>query len=263
MSYHTGAVVVHKHPSDFVGAKIGMWLFLFTEVLLFGGLFLLYGVYRARYTVDFHLAASELDTFIGTINTLLLLTSSLTAVLSIEALQRGRRKLSIWMIVITIIFGIGFMVNKYFEWSAKFHHGIYPGSEELLTHSQGEIIFYLLYYAMTGLHGLHVIIGMGILGGMIYFIGRKPVQTEQLNDEILQHLRGGSRLAVVSGKGEEIGPIKDIDADVRHIDIRVTYEQGEKRFDPRNFIKLENSALYWHLVDVIWIFLFPLFYLIT
>jgi len=86
---------------------------------------------------------------------------------------------------------------------------------------------------------------------------------EQLNDEILQNLRGGSRLAVVSGKGEEIGTIKEIDPDVRHIDIRVTYEQGEKRFDPRNFIKLENSALYWHLVDVIWIFLFPLFYLIT
>jgi cytochrome c oxidase subunit 3 len=263
MSHHSEAIVAHKHPSDFVGAKIGMWLFLFTEVLLFGGLFLLYAVYRNRYPVDFHLAASELDTFIGTINTLFLLTSSLTAVLSIEALQRGSRKLSLWMLAITIFFGLGFMVNKYFEWSAKFHHGLYPGAEELLTHSQGEIVFFNLYYTMTGLHGLHVLIGMAILAGMFYFIARKPVNKEQMNDEILQRLRGGARLAVISDNGNELGTVAEIADDVRYVDIRLTYEHGEKRFDPRNFIKLENSALYWHLVDVIWIFLFPLFYLIT
>ena len=118
------------------------------------------------------------------------------------------------MIVVTILFGVGFMVNKYFEWSAKFHHGIYPGSEELFSHSQGEMVFFNLYYAMTGLHGLHVLIGMGVLAGMVYFLAKKPADTAQT-------------------------------------------------FDARNFIKLENSALYWHLVDVIWIFLFPLFYLIT
>jgi cytochrome c oxidase subunit 3 len=263
MSHHTEAIVAHKHPSDFVGAKIGMWLFLFTEVLLFGGMFLLYAMYRHRYPVDFHLAASELDTFIGTINTLFLLTSSLTVVLSIEALQRGSRKLSLWMLAITIVFGLGFMVNKYFEWSAKFHHGLYPGAEELFSRSQGEIVFFNLYYVMTGLHGLHVLIGMAILAVMFYFIARKPVNKEHMNDEILRRLRGGARLAVISDNGNELGTVTEIAEDVRYVDIRVTYEHGKKRFDPRNFIKLENSALYWHLVDVIWIFLFPLFYLIT
>ncbi|MCK6621356.1 MAG: cytochrome c oxidase subunit 3 [Calditrichia bacterium] len=263
MSQHTESVVAHKHPSDFVGAKIGMWLFLFTEVLLFGGLFLLYAVYRAKYPVDFHLAATELDTFIGTVNTLLLLTSSLTVVLSIEALQRGNRKLSIWMLATTILFGLGFMVNKYFEWGHKIEHGLYPGSEKLLSHSQGEITFFQLYYAMTGLHGLHVLVGMAVLGGVLYFIARKPVNKEHMNPTILKRFQGSARLAVISDNGNELGTVARIDEDVRNIDIRISYEHGEKRFDPRNLIKLENSALYWHLVDVIWIFLFPLFYLIT
>lgn len=210
MSNHSDAAVSHAHHSDYVGAKIGMWLFLFTEVLLFGGLFILYSVYRARYALDFHLAASELDTFVGTINTLFLLTSSLTVVLALEAHHRGSRRVSMGMLSATILFGLGFMVNKYFEWSAKFHHGLYPGSEELMSHSSGEVVFFNLYYAMTGLHGLHVLVGMAVLGGVLYFIAKEPDTSNQ-----------------------------------------------------RTFIKLENSALYWHLVDVIWIFLFPLFYLIT
>ena len=209
MSNHSDAAA-HVHHSDYEGAKIGMWLFLFTEVLLFGGLFLLYSVYRARYPLDFHLAASELNTFVGTINTLFLLTSSLTVVLALEAHHRGSRKVAMGMLGVTIFFGLGFMVIKYFEWSAKFHHGLYPGAEELLSHSGGEIVFFNLYYAMTGLHGLHVLVGMAVLGTILYFIAKEPDTSNQ-----------------------------------------------------RTFIKLENSALYWHLVDVIWIFLFPLFYLIT
>ncbi len=263
MSNHSHAIVAHKHPSDFVGAKIGMWLFLFTEVLLFGGLFILYGVYRTKYPQEFHTAAFELDTFIGAINTLFLLTSSLTVVLSIEALQRGKRKLSISLLTITILFGVGFMINKYFEWSAKIHHGIYPGSEELLKHSGGEIVFFNLYYTMTGLHGLHVVIGMVILGFMLYFIARKPVKTEQITFESLEKIRGNSRLSVISDNGNELGVVSEIDDKVEFIDIRITYEPVQEKFDPRNLIKLENSGLYWHLIDVIWIFLFPLFYLIT
>lgn len=263
MSNHSHAIVAHKHPSDFVGAKIGMWLFLFTEVLLFGGLFILYGVYRAKYPQEFHLAAAELDTFIGAINTLFLLTSSLTVVLSIESLQRGKRKLALWMLAITILFGLGFMVNKYFEWTAKIHHGIYPGSPELLNHSGGEIVFYNLYYTMTGLHGLHVLIGMGILAGMFYFIARRPRQKESLDLEALEKIRGNSRLVVLADNGNELGTISNLDDDVCFVDVQIYYEHGKERLDPRNLIKLENSGLYWHLVDVIWIFLFPLFYLIT
>ncbi len=263
MSNHSNALVVHKHPSDFVGAKIGMWLFLFTEMLLFGGLFILYAMYRVRYPYEFHLAAAELDVFLGTVNTLFLLTSSLTVVLAIEALQRGKRKLAIWMISITIAFGVGFMVNKFFEWSAKIHHGIYPGSEELMSHSGGEIVFYNLYYTMTGLHGLHVLIGMVIFGVMLYFIARRPRQTEVIDYNILKEYRGQAHLALVNEKGREIGPVADLDEHAEFVDIKISYEAVPGKMDPRNLIKLENSGLYWHLVDVIWIFLFPLFYLIT
>jgi cytochrome c oxidase subunit 3 len=203
---HDEAPAAHVHRDDFA-SKIGMWLFLFTEVLLFGGLFLLYMAYRVEYTEIFKHAAKELDITIGTINTLILLTSSLTMALSIAALQKGKKNLSLMLQFTTIIFALGFMVNKYFEWSAKFHHGIYPGSEKLAEKENGEIIFFGLYYAMTGLHGLHVLVGMVFIGFMMNFVSRD----------------------------------------------KITHN---------NFAKLENAGLYWHLVDLIWIFLFPLFYLL-
>ncbi len=262
MSSHSNAIVAHKHPSDVEGAKIAMWLFLFTEVLLFGGLFILYAVYRYQYSLDFHLAATELNASLGAINTVVLLTSSLTVALSIEALRRGNRKLSLWMLFITIVCALTFMVIKYFEWSAKIHHGIYPGSETLLTASSGEIVFYNLYYAMTGLHGIHVLIGMGVLGGMFYFIARKPINKEAINYDVVERIRGGSRMAVLADDGRELGDVINIDDKVERVEIKVIYENTPEKFDPRNEIKLENSGLYWHIVDVIWIFLFPLFYLI-
>lgn len=263
MSTHANAVVVHKHPSDALGAKLAMWLFLFTEVLLFGGLFILYAVYRAKHPVDFHNAAAELNTALGTINTLVLLTSSLTVALSIEALQRGARKLSISLLTFTIICGLIFLVIKYFEWSAKIHHGIFPGAEELMTFSNGEILFFYLYFSMTGLHALHVIIGMSVLGVVLYFIARKPIAKEAMDRNIIARLKGNARLAVVTGNGNPIGDVLTIDDDAERIDIRVTYRPVAEKLNPRDFIKLENAGLYWHLVDVIWIFLFPLFYLIT
>jgi cytochrome c oxidase subunit 3 len=198
----------HEKHVDYTGAKIGMWLFLFTEVLLFGGMFLLYAVYRAKHPQEFHHAAAELDTLIGTLNTVILLTSSLSMALSISALQKGNKKLSFYLIGATILMGFAFLVNKYFEWSAKFAHGIYPSSPELLKHPSGEVLFYSLYYIMTGLHGLHVLGGIGLLAVMLYYVKKEFV-------------------------------------------------------DQNDFVKLENSGLYWHLVDIIWIFLFPLFYLIT
>ncbi len=203
-SEHT---VAHVHRDD-EGARLGMWLFLFTELLLFGGMFIAYSVYRYLHQAEFHLAAKELNTLIGTFNTLILLTSSLTMALSIAALQKGKKDLSIFFQLVTIMFALGFMVNKYFEWSAKFHHGIYPGSELLLEKSNGEILFFGLYYIMTGLHGLHVVIGVAVIAFM-------------------------------------------------------TYSTMKNRITSDNYVRLEAAGLYWHLVDIIWIFLFPLFYLIT
>ena len=200
-------VEVNIHHND-IGARLGMWLFLFTELILFGGMFIIYSVYRFTHQEEFHLAAQELNTIIGTFNTIILLTSSLTMVVSIVAIQKQKRNLSLLFQMLTIFLALFFMVNKYFEWTAKFHHGIYPGSDTLLNENSGHILFFGLYYMMTGLHGLHVIIGVVMISFMMRFT------------------------------------FKGI----------VTYD---------NYVKLENTGLYWHLVDIIWIFLFPLFYLIT
>ena len=199
--------VAHVHRDD-IGAKMGMWLFLFTELLLFGGMFFLYSVYSYKYPEAFHLAAKELNTIIGTFNTAILLTSSLTMALSIAAVQRKQNALSVFFQMLTIVLALAFMVNKYFEWSAKFHHGIYPGSETLLGKPAGEIVFFGLYYVMTGLHGLHVIIGIVLIGVMMRLTSKGIINND-------------------------------------------------------SYVKLESAGLYWHLVDIIWIFLFPLFYLIT
>lgn len=207
MSSQEQAAAAHVHRDD-VGARMGMWLFLFTELILFGGMFILYSVYRYKYPADFHLAAKELNTIVGTFNTAILLTSSLTMALSIIAIQRKQKALSIFFQFITIVLALGFMVNKYFEWTAKFHHGIYPGSETLLGKPSGEIVFFGLYYVMTGLHGLHVIIGIVLIAVMMRFTSKEIITSD-------------------------------------------------------SYVKLESAGLYWHLVDIIWIFLFPLFYLIT
>jgi cytochrome c oxidase subunit 3 len=200
-------IEVHIHRDD-IGARMGMWLFVFTELVLFGGMFIIYSVYRYTHQADFHLAATELNTIIGTFNTIILLTSSLTMALSITAIQNDNRSLSLFFQFLTILLGLFFMVNKYFEWTAKINHGLFPGSDELLSKSAGEILFFGLYYVMTGLHGLHVLIGMVLIAVMARF----------------------------TSKGI------------------ITHD---------NYVKLENTGLYWHLVDIIWIFLFPLFYLIT
>ena len=195
---------VHR---DDVGSRLGMWLFLFTELILFGGMFIAYAVYRSIHPESFKLAAEELDTMVGTVNTVILLTSSLTVAMSITATAKGQKKLSIGLVGVTILLAIAFLVNKYFEWGHKFELGIYPGAPELVNKTQGEILYFGLYYVMTGLHALHVIIGMTILAFVMVFMARGSVN-----------------------KG--------------------------------SYVKLEVGALYWHLVDVIWIFLFPLFYLL-
>lgn len=194
------------HQDD-EGSKMGMWLFLLTEVLLFGGMFIIYAAYRFIYADGFKAAALEMNTFIGFINTLILLTSSLTVALSIAALQRRKKSLTLFLLGTTLTFGLVFLINKYFEWKHEINKGIYPKGPALENMSQGEILYYGLYYSMTGLHGLHVIAGMIFISIIMIFIVRNNIT-------------------------------------------------------PDNYVKLENSGLYWHLVDIIWIFLFPLFYLI-
>jgi len=201
----TESQAVHVHRDDF-GAKLGMWLFLVTEINLFGGLFVAYSYMRHKYPADFHHGGAELNATLGVTNTVVLLTSSLTVVLAIMAIQEGRRAVSRAYLAATIGLGLTFLVIKTFEWSAKFHHGLYPGAAHLATLPHGEQIFFGLYFTMTGLHGLHVLIGISVLTVMARMIG--------------------------SGKISQ--------------DKNVT---------------LENGGLYWHLVDVIWIFLLPLFYL--
>jgi cytochrome c oxidase subunit 3 len=192
---------------DKAGIKIGMWLFLYSEIILFGGLFVLYAAYLFRYPEYFAEGGQELNRVIGAINTVVLLVSSFTVAASITAIQLGQRKKTIGFLIFSIFCGFVFLVNKYFEWGAKFHHDIYPNSERLVSGEPGINIFFGLYYIITGLHGIHVIIGMILLT---------------------------IALALVI-KG------------------RVTKDR---------FSMLDNAGLYWHLVDLIWIFVFPLFYLV-
>lgn len=198
----------HVEGNDQIGARLGMWLFLFTEVILFGGMFLVYAVYRQVNRDGFHTAGMEMNVTFGGLNTIILLTSSLTMALSLSAVKRGLKARSTLLQAVTILLGSVFMLNKYFEWGDHIRHGLYPNSPELLALSHGVILFFGLYYVMTGIHALHVLIGIGVIGFVL----------------ILTLLD------------------------------RVTL---------RDYVKLENAGLFWHLVDIIWIYLFPLFYLIA
>lgn len=256
------SVVVEGHK-DYTGSKIGIWLFLITEVLLFSGMFLLYAVYRSNYPQDFHNAATELDTLVGAVNTLVLLTSSLTMALSIAAVHHGNRRLAVLMLVFTVLLGALFMVNKYFEWGAKFSHGIYPGSDTLAHHPPGEVVFFGLYFTMTGLHGLHVLVGMVLLAVMVFKVLNRPHSVVKFADgHGLEKAVGGSLVVRDSG-GKEVWSSEPIDDSFQSVQISVKYWPVRERFKRVDFNQLENSGLYWHVVDLVWIFLFPLFYLIT
>lgn len=196
-----------EHRDD-VGSRLGMWIFIFTELLLFGGLFLVYAVFRSMYSEQFHEAALELNAFIGTINTVILLVSSMTIAMAITAIQKGNRKLSMLLIMITLLLAAAFLLNKYFEWGHKFHLNLYPGSDLMLQLEHGHVLFFGLYFFMTGLHGLHIVIG-GVFLLVCYF----KVKKRSINND--------------------------------------------------DNVLLVNAGLYWHLIDLIWIFLFPLLYLIS
>ena len=196
----------HVHRDDF-GAKLGMWLFLFTELLLFGGLFILYSVYLSRYPEQFAAGGDQLDLVLGTTNTVVLLSSSLLAAMSVTAIKRGERRLTLMLLSGTVGCALIFLFIKYLEWSAKIEHGIFPNSPKLIAGAPGESVFFGLYYLTTGLHAIHVIVGgvlIGWIGALVY---------------------------------------------------RGTVHE-------RDNVSLENVTLYWHLVDLVWIFIFPLYYLI-
>ena len=163
---------VHK---DYEGAKLGMWLFLFTEILLFGGLFILYSAYRSLYPMEFHEAGQHLNVVLGVTNTLILLTSSLTMAAAITAIRKSDRGISLVCLAGTVILGAAFLVNKYFEWSAEIGRGLYPNSPVLLEHAKGDQIFFGLYYSMTGLHGLHVLAGVILLSIMFLMVAKKKI----------------------------------------------------------------------------------------
>jgi len=192
---------------DTTGIKLGMWIFLYSEIILFAGLFVLYAVYFYDYPEYFAEGGRELSRFFGSLNTIVLLVSSFTVASSITAMQQGKKKATIGLLLFSIGCGGIFLINKYFEWGAKFHHDIYPNSETLVNGEPGINIFFGMYYVITGLHGLHVIIGMSLLLISLVLVMRDRITRE--------------RIAM-----------------------------------------LDNSGLYWHLVDLIWIFVFPLFYLV-
>jgi len=212
----------HSEPSKFLAhhfhdlvqqresAKLGMWLFLLTEVLLFGGLFLAYAVFRSWNPEMFQAAHEELDVLLGSINTIVLISSSVTMALAIRSVQLSKSTTAIRYLLVTFAFAATFMVIKYFEYSHKFEVGQLPGKYYFFEgiDATNPHLFFSLYFMMTGLHGLHVLIGMGLIIWIIVKI-----------------IKGG-----------------------------ITSEY---------YSSIENTGLYWHLVDLIWIYLFPLYYLIS
>ncbi|OIP00924.1 MAG: cytochrome C oxidase subunit III [Bacteroidetes bacterium CG2_30_33_31] len=195
------------HNRDDEGKKMGMWLFLFTEILLFGGLFLVYAVYRFQFFDQFKVIAEHMNITMGAINTVILIASSLTVALSITAMKKGNNKLAVLLLFMTLALAAGFLVNKYFEWTNHIDHGLFMGNDVFNELARGEGMFLFLYYFMTGLHGIHVIVGSVLLAMVIYKIYKGKINQP-------------------------------------------------------NLVFHENAGLYWHLVDLIWIYLFPLFYLL-
>lgn len=224
MTQHSSAHPTEAHPKflqhhfdtpaqQFDTAKLGMWLFLAQEVLFFSGLFVAYFVFRSWNPEAFSAGSKQLDTFMGTLNTGVLLFSSLTAAMAVRSAQLNQRHRTSLYLGITIVCACAFMVVKYFEYSHKFHLGLLPGkafNPHGLPHGVAlpadASVFFSIYFMMTGLHGLHVLIGIGV---MIWIL-------------------------------------------VRNI-------RGE--FSQRYFTPVDIAALYWHLVDLVWIYLFPLLYL--
>jgi cytochrome c oxidase subunit 3 len=190
--------------------SIGMWVFLVQEIMFFGALFLAYAIFRAKFPEAFAAASNHLDWHLGAINTVVLIVSSLTMALAVYFAQTGKRRPQIGFLAVTMLLGATFLVIKGFEYAEKFRDSKFPGAS-FRWEGHGDPtqvqIFYWIYFAMTGLHALHMIIGIGLLAWLIFF----------------------------AWKG---------------------------RYTPEYHAPVELTGLYWHFVDIIWIFLFPLLYLL-
>ena len=210
MAEGSGTTVAHQFEDaaqQAEASQLGMWTFLATEVLFFGGLFLAYMVYRWFYPEGFAAGSRHTDLFYGTLNTAVLLTSSLTMALAVHAGQEGRARPAIRCLLLTLVFAAAFLVVKGFEYHADIVEGLVPGrafNPSMPPHAE---LFFWLYWAMTGLHTFHVVVGMILISFITLLIGRK---------------RNADRFS---------NPIEVI-------------------------------GLYWHFVDLVWIFLYPLLYLI-
>ena len=210
----------NEELAGYEGSKLAMWIFLSTELLLFGVLFAVYAILHGVYPEEFKLAHHSLNKWMGLLNTVILISSSLSVALSLDSIQRGNPAKTSRLLMLTIFLAGCFLVVKFFEYNSKFQHGILPGEALVYLDSitgqyvpvkpefkNGINLFFSLYFVMTGIHGAHVIIGIAVL----------------------------SVILVKNMKG---------------------------RYSQKYYTPLENSALYWHLVDLIWIYLFPLLYLI-
>ena len=198
-------------------STLGMWIFLITEVMFFGGMFLAYSIYRSKFPYTFDVASSSMNVYLGAVNTVVLLCSSLTMVMAVRASTLGKRKAIVGWLIFTLIFGVAFLGVKAIEWTEKFHEHHIPGMLHFHLENiagapqavdQGAAqIFFALYFCMTGLHALHMVVGVGIISWLIY-------------------------------------------------------EAAKDRYSAKYMTPVDISGLYWHFVDIIWIFLFPLLYLI-
>jgi len=207
----------HQHhfttmEQQFDTAKLGMWLFIATEILLFGGLFVGFGMMQNRYPREFVEAHEHLVRWQGALNTVVLLISSFTMVLAVESAKTNKRAKTVGFLALTIVCACIFLVVKYFEYSHKFEEGWLPGKYyhavgDSIAGSHGYATFFSFYFMMTGLHGIHIVVGIAILTWIL--------------------LR--------AKKGE---------------------------FSSTYYTPVELVGLYWHIVDMIWIYLFPLYYLI-
>ncbi|HUA65382.1 MAG TPA: cytochrome c oxidase subunit 3 [Alphaproteobacteria bacterium] len=194
-------------PQQYESAHMGMWTFLATEVLFFGGFFVSYAVYRHFYNSDFIIGVKHTLILNGTINSALLLTSGLTMALAVQAATENRTKVLVPLLLVTLFLGLGFLVCKGLEYREDVADKVVPGANfdpSLPLHTQ---IFFWLYWGMTGLHSVHMIVGVGLL-------------------------------AVI------------------------TKMAAQRKFSAQYYTPLEMAGLYWAFVDIVWIFLYPLLYLI-
>lgn len=190
-------------------ARLGLWIFLSSETLLFAALFALYFAYRTHFPEIFEKGVGHNPKIIGSINTGILLLGSMSVAVAVNELRRGRRRMAVILASLTVLAALGFLVLKSYEYSIHFSEGIYPGSRGHFFEEHPEPgwgIFFTLYFAMTGLHGIHVLVGGSLLAWLSWWVARDRVG--------------------VAGA-----------------------------------YRLEMGALYWHLVDLIWVFLWPMFYL--